>query len=309
MSRHVQGYALAALAAALWAANAPMAKTLLHDDLGWARLSQLRSAGSLLILVLVLAVLRRDLLRVDRRDLPALAFLGTAGLAAVHASYFASIDRLKVGVAVTIQYLAPLLVLVWLRVVHKRRPPRSLWGAVALSIVGSFFVVQAYDAGSLDGLGLLAAVASMVTFAIYMVGSERAGHRHQPVTTLVYAFGFATLLWAIVQPWWSFPVDRLDSPRNALLGAGVIVVGTLLPFVAMVAALRRIPSARAGVVATLEPVLGALFAWVFLGEDLAAAQLAGGAVVVAAVVWVQANAPDLEAEAAPVPARSRVRPA
>jgi drug/metabolite transporter (DMT)-like permease len=273
-----------------------------------ARLSQLRSAASFAILAAVLALARRDLLRVERDAIPALAFLGVAGLALVHATYFVSIDRLQIGVALTIQYLAPLVVLVWLRLRHARRPPSALWGAVALSAVGCFLVVRAYDAGSLDALGVVAAFGSTVAFAIYMVGSERAGHRHEPVTTLVWAFGFASVFWALAQPWWDFPFDRLDSVRNAALAGGVVVVGTLLPFVAMVAALRLIPASRAGVVATLEPVLGAAFAWVLLDESLAAVQVAGGLLVVAAVVWVQANRPDLEAEAAPVPRPRRAGP-
>jgi drug/metabolite transporter (DMT)-like permease len=144
-----------------------------------------------------------------------------------------------------------------------------------------------------------AAFGAALTFAIYMVGSERAGQRHEAVTTLFWTFLFASLLWAIVTPWWSFPFDQIDSAGNALLAAGVIVVGTLLPFICMVAALRHIPAPRAAVVATLEPLLAAVFAWVILGEELAAVQLLGGAAVLGAVVWVQLHRPDLEAEIAP----------
>jgi drug/metabolite transporter (DMT)-like permease len=86
-----------------------------------------------------------------------------------------------------------------------------------------------------------------------MVGSERAGERHEPVTTLFWVFGFATLFWALGTPWWSFPWEGLDSLRNVLFGAGLIIAGTLLPFICIVAALRHIPAPRAAVVATLEP--------------------------------------------------------
>jgi drug/metabolite transporter (DMT)-like permease len=299
-SRHpARGYALAAAGATMWALNGTMARELLDDGVGAVRLAQLRSAGSWLILALALAVGRRDLLRVDRSELPSLALLGVVGLAGVHATYFLAIDRLQIGVAVTIQYLAPLLLLVWLRLAHGRRLARGLWGAVGLSAVGCFFVVRAYDAGSLDGVGVAAAFGAMLTFAIYMVGSERAGRSHEPVTTLFWTFGFATLFWALVAPWWQFPFGRLASVGDLLLAAGVIVVGTLLPFICLVAALRHIPAPRAAVVATLEPVLAALFAWIILGERLTAVQLLGGAAVLGAVVWVQAHRPDLEAELAP----------
>jgi drug/metabolite transporter (DMT)-like permease len=209
VSRARRGYALAALAAALWAANGSIAKALLDDHMSPFRLAQLRSAGSFAVLVVALAATRRDLLRVERDAVPALAFLGIAGLAFVHATYFIAIQSLQIGAALTIQYLAPLLLLVWLRVVHGRRLAPTLWGAVGLSVVGCFFVVRAYHASSLDAGGVAAAFGAAVTFAIYMVGSERAGRRHEPVTTLVWAFGFASLLWAVVTPWWSFPFHYL----------------------------------------------------------------------------------------------------
>jgi drug/metabolite transporter (DMT)-like permease len=301
-----RGYLLAATGAALFSLNGIWARYLLDDGVDAARLSQLRSAGAWLILLLVLGLTRPDLLRVDRSLLPGLALLGVVGLAAVHATFFLAIDRLEIGPALTIQYLAPLLLLVWLRTVHGRRVAPSLWGAVGLSLLGCFLVVEAYDAGDLDAVGLIAAFGSTVTFAIYMVGSERAGHRLEPVTTLVWVFGFATVFWALAAPWWSFPWDGLGSGRNLLYAAALIVAGTLLPFTCIVASLRHIPAPRAAVVATLEPALAGVFAWILLGEELAAVQIAGGAVVLTAVAWVQSRRPDLEAEGAP-PSRSGAR--
>jgi drug/metabolite transporter (DMT)-like permease len=294
-----RGYALAAAGAAMWALNGNLARYLLDDGVSATRLAQLRSGGSWLLLLLALLVTRPDLTRVRPRELPPLAFLGIAGLALVHATYFLAIERLQIGVAVTIQYLAPLVLLLWLRVVHRRRLAASLWGAVALSVAGCFLVVRAYDASALSGVGVAAAFGATITFAIYMVGSERAGHAHEPVTTLFWAFGFASLFWALVDPWWSFPFGQFASARHALLAAGVVVVGTLLPFICMVAALRHLPAPRAAVVATLEPVLAAVFADFLHGQRLAAVQIAGGLAVLAAVVWVQANRPDLETELAP----------
>jgi drug/metabolite transporter (DMT)-like permease len=132
-----------------------------------------------------------------------------------------------------------------------------------------------------------------------MVGSERAGHRHEPATTLLWAFGFASLFWAVVQPWWSFPFGNFGTADALLQGLGVIVIGTLLPFLCIVAALRHLPAPRAAVVATLEPVVAAAFAWVIHDEALATVQIGGGFAVLVAVAWVQSHRPDLEQEAAP----------
>ena len=290
-----RGYALVAAGAAMFALGGNLARYLLDDGVSAVRLSQLRSAGSLIVVAIALAIVRPHLMRVRRDELPQLAFLGICGLALVHATYYAAIDRLEIGVALVIQYTAPLILLVWLRVRYGRRLAPSLWGAVALSIAGCFLVVRAYDPGALDGLGVAAAVGAALTFAIYMVASERAGQRHEPVTTLLWAFLFASLFWAVVQPWWTFPFDRLD----VWLAVGVILVGTLFPFICVVAALRHIPAPRAAIAATLEPVLAAIFAWFMHDEELAAVQISGGVVVLVAVLWVQSHRPDLEAEMAP----------
>jgi drug/metabolite transporter (DMT)-like permease len=294
------GYALAAIAAAMWALNGSFARLLIDDGVSPFHLSEMRSAVSFVLLAGWLAVVNRPQLRVRRAELPALAWLGIGGLACVHATYFLAIERLDVGVALTIQYLGPLLILLWLRLLHGRRMAPSLWGAVALSAVGSFLVVRAYDTESLDGVGLVFAFAAAVTFGIYMVAAERAGRGHAPATTLTYGFGFATLFWLVVRPPWTFPFGDFADAGNLALGVlGVTIVGTLIPFILIVTAVRHIPAPRAAVVATLEPVLAAIIAWPVLDQALAAPQIAGIVVVVGAVVWVQSHRPQLEAERAP----------
>src|SRR3954463_16787892 len=149
-----RGYVLVAVGAAMFALGGNLARYLLDDGVSAARLSQLRSAGSVVLLAAVLAWPRPALMRVERAELPRLAFLGICGLALVHVTYYGAIARLEIGVALVIQYMAPLLLLLWLRFVHGRRLAPSLWGAVALSIAGCTLVVRAYDPGSLDGLGV-----------------------------------------------------------------------------------------------------------------------------------------------------------
>src|SRR5437588_30028 len=177
------GYALAATAATLWALNGSLARFLLDDHMPPARLAELRSVCTAAALLAVLVIARPKLLRVQARDIGRLTILGVVGLAGVNALYFAAIARLKIGVAVTIQYLGPLLLLVWLKLVHRRALPRGLWTAAALSALGCFLVVRAYHPGGLDGVGIAEAFGATVTFAIYLFASEQAGHRYPPATT------------------------------------------------------------------------------------------------------------------------------
>jgi drug/metabolite transporter (DMT)-like permease len=293
------GYALAAVAALMFAVNGSIAKFLLEDGVTAAHLSQLRVTLSFVLLAGALALVDRRRLRIARADVPRMAWLGLAGVAIVQLSYFLAIERLPISVALVIQFTGPLMVLLWLRAVHGRHLKPSLYGAVALSVAGSALVVEIYDAGSLDGLGILFALAAAVTFAIYLIGFERAGHAYDAFTTLAWGLGFATLFWLVVSPPWTFPFGDVSGARNLALALGVVLIGTLSPFLLSVSALRHLPAARVGVVATLEPVLATMIAWAVHDEALAALQVAGGLLVVAAVAWVQTHPPAPEVEVVP----------
>jgi drug/metabolite transporter (DMT)-like permease len=293
------GYALAAGAATLWALNGSLATFLLDDGMPAPRLAEFRAVLSFAIIAIVLATTRRQRLKVQRRHLPRLALLGIVGLAGVNAFYFAAIKRLGVGVALTIQYLGPLLLMLWLTIVHRRALGKAIWLAAAVTIAGCFFVVRAYDPSGLNGTGLLEAAGSAFTFAIYMFASEQAGHEYEPATTLAWAFGFASLFWLVTQPPWTFPFHILDTPGRVACAAYVVIGGTLIPYVLIVTAVRHLPASRAAMIATLEPVLGALLAWPIHGQVLAPLQIAGGVVAIGAILWVQAQRTGFEAELAP----------
>ena len=303
------GYAFAATAATLWALNGSLSRSLLDEGMPPVRLSELRAVCGFVILAAILAVRRPALLRIQRRDVGRLAFLGIFGFAAVNAFYYAAISRLDIGVALTVQYLGPLLLLIWLKLMHRRALPHRLWAAAAVSVAGCFLVVRAFDPGSLDGVGLAEAGGAAVTFALYLYASERAGHRYSPATTLVWAFGFAGLFWAVTEPLWSFPFHELASTGDLALAAYIVIGGTLLPFGLMMAAVRHVPAPRAAVVATLEPVLGAVIAWPLHHQVLSVVQILGVIVVVGAIIWVQAQAPAAGAEFAPAYGTSRRAPA
>jgi drug/metabolite transporter (DMT)-like permease len=293
------GYALAATAAVLWALNGSLARFLLDDHLSPGRLAELRSVSTFVLLCAGIAITRPRLLRIEWSDTGRFALLGIVGLGGVSAFYFAAVARLDVGVALTIQYLGPLVLLLWLKVVHGRALARGLWGAAALCVAGCFLVVGAYHPGGLDGIGVLEAFGATATFAIYLFAAERAGQRYPPATTVVWGFGMASLLWLVTEPIWTFPTEPISSPRNLAFAVYIVIGGTLVPFACMIAATRHLPAPRAGVVATLEPVLGALLAWPIHNQRLSPLQIAGGLLVVGAIIWVQAQRLEPEAELAP----------
>jgi drug/metabolite transporter (DMT)-like permease len=199
-----------------------------------------------------------------------------------------------------IQYLAPVFVALWARFIAHEAVRRRLWVAIALSLAGLAFVVELPSGFTLDAVGVTACVSAALAYAVYVLMAERSLRRgRDALSLLAWGFAFATLFWAVVQPWWSFPVERVDgsasllgriadaeAPVWLLLGF-IIALGTVVPFVFLITALRHVPATRVTAVAMLEPVLAALVAFAWLGEEISGLQAVGGALVLAGVVLAQ----------------------
>jgi drug/metabolite transporter (DMT)-like permease len=305
--RPALGYALVWSAVVLWSLNAVIAKIVLDSaGLSSLRLAQVRATGAALLLMLVVALLRPSTLRTNRRELGFLAVFGILGLAFVQLFYFVGIHRLDIGIALVIQYLAPVFVALWARFYEHEPVRRRLWLAIALSLLGLSLVVELWGDGSaLDGLGVVACLVTALAYAAYVLMAERSLERGRDAYSLLaWGFTFAALFWAVVQPWWSFPMEIVDGSVSLLgrfddvtapvwlLLAYIVVLGTVVPFILLVSALHHVPATRVTIVAMLEPVLAAIVAWVWLGEELAAVQIAGGLIVLAGILLAQTSRGD-----------------
>lgn len=282
-------------AATCWGVAAVMAKVAFDHGVPPLRMAEARVAVALFFLLLILAWRGRDQLRLPQGSLPVLVAFGLC-VAGVNATYYIAIDRLAVGVAVSLQYTAPVLLLGLAALTSLRRPqlrPRRLaWVAAALTLAGAVLVSRAFEGfRHVNGGGLLAAGASALLFGGYLLTAGWAGRRGvPPATVLFWGFVVAVAAWSVLAPWWSWPVGELDQPKVALSVLGVGLIGTLLPFFLAVGAVRILTAATAGTAATAEPPAAALLAWIFLGQHLSAVQLGGGVLVVAGVVLAQRTA-------------------
>jgi drug/metabolite transporter (DMT)-like permease len=295
------GVAMVAGAAVLFGINGSVSKVVLESGLTSVQLTQARSIGAALGFALILALTDPGRLRVTWRELPFLLVFGITGVAFVQWFYFLSIHRLPVGIALLIEYLAPLLVALWARYVLHESVRRRIWAALALALVGLSLIVELWGAGesALDSLGIAASLAACVAYAVYILMAERGVTRRDPISLTAYGFAFAALFWLAVQPLWEFPFATMDDSvsllgnldhRTAplwLLVAFVVLVGTMATFALVVSALRHLSATRVGIVAMLEPVAAAAVAWAWLGETLGTAQLIGGAIVLAGIALAQ----------------------
>jgi drug/metabolite transporter (DMT)-like permease len=294
------GYGMAFTAATLWAVNGVISKVIIESgEIAAPRLTEVRTTGAFLMLAAALLLVRPQSLRIRRGELPVLLTFGVLGLAFVQWFYFEAISRLDIGVALLIQYIAPVLVALWARFAYHEPVRRRIWAALALSILGIALLVELWSGLTLDGLGVAAALGSAVTFAVYILSAERAVTRRDPVSLVCYGFLLASIFWAVLQPWTSFPVELVDESVSLLgrledlslpvwlLMGWMVVLGTIVPFALLAASLRHIPASRAAITAMFEPVAATVFAFAWLGESLTAFQLIGGLVVLAAILLAQ----------------------
>jgi drug/metabolite transporter (DMT)-like permease len=294
-----RGYAMALGASLLWGLNGAVSKVTLVGAFSSLELVELRSLGAFAVLAAGLLVLAPHTLRVRRAELPALVAFGVAGLAFVQLLYLIAIRRLDVGVALLIEYTAPVLVALYARFVLKEHVRNRVWAAIALALAGLALIVDLAHGITLDGVGVLAATAAAVAYAVYVLLAERSVGDRSVVSLLCYGFGFASVFWAFVAPWWNFPFAVLGEDVSLLghlaehrlpvwlLMTSNILVGTVIPFFLLVRALRHLPATRVAIAAMAEPVVATIVAWAWLGEALGPAQLVGGAIVLAGIGLAQ----------------------
>lgn len=299
--RPVLGYVLVWSAVVLWSVNATVAKVVLESGgLSALRLAEVRATGSGLLLLLFVALTRPEKLRLTRRDLAFFTIFGVFGLALVQFFYFVGIQHLEIGIALVIQYVAPVLVALWARFFVQEPVRRRLWVAIALSLGGLSLVVDLWSGVTLDGIGVAACLGAAVAYALYILMADRSLQSGRDAYSLLaWGFAYASVFWAIAQPWWSFPgapvsgdaslLGRLEDTSAPvwLLLAYIVVLGTIVPFVLIVTALHHVPATRVTVIAMLEPALAAVVAFAWLGEELGGTQIVGGVVVLSGVVLAQ----------------------
>jgi drug/metabolite transporter (DMT)-like permease len=286
--------------AALFGLAAIVSKMSLTAGIAPARLSALRCTGAALGLLLFLGLTQPSRLRISRRDLPLLAVVALTGAALIQWLYFTAIDRLPVGIALLLEFTGPLMIAVYARVVQRQAVSRRVWLALGLALVGLAMVAQVFGGGAgLDPLGVAAGLAAAVCLAAFYLLSKRALELHHPLTLTFWMFALAALFWAVAEPWWTFDASILTDQASMLGGLDqltvpvwvpvlwLVVLGTLMPYALEIASLRHLTPTSTGIVGMSEPVIAAVIAWVWLGESLDAAQVAGALLVLAGVALVQ----------------------
>ncbi len=293
--RPVSGLGFALLSSSSFGLSGPLARGLM--DAGWSSAAAVTARILLAAAVLTPAAViqLRGRWSVLRRNAGLITAYGLIAVAGCQLAYFNAVAHLQVGVALLIEYTAPVAVVGWLWLRHAQRPGRLTVVGAVIGAAGLVLVLDLLSGAVVSPVGALWALGAMVGAAVYFVLSSQED-TGLPATVLAAAgllLGGAVLLLAgalgtvpfamsadpvvfasLSVPWW-VPVLALG------------VVTAALAYVSGIAATRRLGSRLASFVALFEVLAALAFAWLLLGEAPRGLQIVGGVLILAGVVVVK----------------------
>jgi drug/metabolite transporter (DMT)-like permease len=296
--RHGQGAGLviALVSAASFGLSGSLARSLL--DLGWtpAAVVAVRVLGAFaLLLVPCLLLLRRSGLPSLRQSGHLVAY-GVVAVALAQLCYFSAVQYLSVGVALLLEYLAPVLLIFFHWARSRRRPAASVFVGAVLALLGLVFVLDLRGGVTLNPVGVLWGLGAAVCLCAYFVLSEEgAGAPVSPLllTTVGTGVGGAVILGAA-----AVGVLPLAARTGETVLAGsrvgwwlpallLVGVSAVLAYLSGIVAVRRLGSSVASFVSLAEVIFAVVFAVILLAQQPSASQLVGGALVLAGIAVVQ----------------------
>lgn len=294
-SKQGAGLALALLSAATFGTSGSFARSL--TDAGWSPAAAVagRIGAAALLLAVPAVVSLHGQWRLLPRKVGMVVTYGLVAVAGAQVCFFNAIQTLSVGVALLLEYLGTVLVVGWMWARHGHQPRRLTAAGSTVALLGLVLVLDLIGHSRLDLVGVLWGLGAAVGLATYFVLSSDADNDLPPVVVAGAGMivGAAALL----------GLGALGAlPMHASFGevgfagrqvswlvplAGLAVVSAAVAYVAGIAAARILGARLSTFVGLTEVIFAVLFAWGLLGELLTAAQLLGGALIVAGIALVR----------------------
>ena len=279
----------------MFASNGIASKLLLDGHITAWRLAQIRALSACAILAIYLWRKAPTTFRIKRSEILPLVSYGIIGIAMVQALYFVSISRMHVSIALLIEFTAPVWIVVYLRVVKRRHVPNQMWLALVLALTGLALIAQVWDGLTLDGIGVIAGFGASFALAFCFLCGESLTEKRDNQSITMWGFFFAGFAWCLVLPIWSFPFDLFTTSiplAGALEGSStpgwvlilyVVLVGTIFPYLCVMAGLKNLKASTTSTFGLLEPIFAGIVAWIWFTESWTVIQLIGGVVVIAGI--------------------------
>lgn len=285
------GLLFATASAFTFGMSGPFAKSLM--EAGWSPTAAVtaRLAGGALVLALAATLIKPDWLHQARDHARTVLVYGLIPVAGAQLCYYNAVAHLSVGVALLLEYTAPILVVGWLWATTKQPPSKLTLAGVGLAIAGVTLVLDVFSAGHrIDPIGLAWALAAALCAAFYFMMSARAtsdGSGLHPITLsaggLVVAAIAVTLLgFGEVLPLAFTANDAAVAGTTVSWLVPVLMLGvvsTATAYTLGISGVSRLRPSFASLVGLTEVLFAVLAAWLLIGEHIGGMQAAGGAIV------------------------------
>jgi drug/metabolite transporter (DMT)-like permease len=266
--------------------------TVVMKHLPALRLAEVRSVSAVVILGTYVLFTRPEIIKVKKSEIPRLALYGVVGFAFVNFGYLYGIQRgVPLGLVLIIEFTAPIWIALWIKIVRRGFVANEMWLAVALSFTGLILVAKVWEGFTFDLLGLIAASLCAFCLAAYFLMSEKIGKNREPIATMIFGMGFASIFWLVVLPPWSFPFEVFSMQMDLggiaqgtalpgwLLICAAAIFGTVVPYMLVLSGMKMLTASTSSVIGMLEPVIAGAFAWIWFGQSWDFIQLIGAAIV------------------------------
>jgi drug/metabolite transporter (DMT)-like permease len=290
-----RGTVLIVLASICFGTSGPLVKPTMDAGLSPQQVTSFRICVAAALLLAFVAVRRPALLRIRRQDWRLLAAYGLVGVAGVQLLYFAAVSRIPIGVAMLLEFTAPVMVALWVRFVRKVVLPPRMWVGTALALLGLAMVAEVWQGLRLDALGLLLGIGAALCAAAYFLIGEHAVGALQPLGLVTWGMVVGGVAIAVLAPPWSLPAATMG--RAADFGGMAVpvwallltcaVLSTAIAYLLSISAMQYLPSNVLSVIALCEPIVATTLAWLMLGQALTVVQIVGAAVLLAGATVVQ----------------------
>jgi drug/metabolite transporter (DMT)-like permease len=290
-----RGYFFIAAASFCWGGAAVFGKAIFngtlfsgHTLISPVVLTQARTSFAVLVLGLLLLLrFGRSIFSIRRHDLVLCALVGTLGVACSNYFYYFAVQKTTVSLAITVQYTAPVWVLLYMVGRGRERATARKAAAVLVALVGTAMAIGLLNSSiQLNLLGVGASLLASFGYAFYNISGQGLVMRNHPLTVMFYILVSSTILWLVVNPPWRLVAQHFTGEQWGFLFA-FACLSMVLPYMLYLSGFKYLDPTRAVITSCLEPVFAILFAVTFVGETLRPLQVAGIAAVLIATMMVQ----------------------
>lgn len=300
--RLVTGIPLAMVAAASFGLSGSLAKGLM--GIGWTAGSAVLARVTIAALVLAIPGLMalRGRWHLLRESIGTIIAYGLFAVAGAQLFYFFAVQTLDVGIAMLIEYLAPVAVVLYLWVRHGHKPNKLTAIGALIAAAGLMLLINVFGGAQVSLVGMGWALAAMVGATVYFIISGDNSNPLPPITLAAAGLMVAAFVLAVAATSGLLPMGvatgHVDfAPISMPAWLVVLLLGVItaaIAYVAGIGATRRLGARLGSFVALTEVLAAAVFAWVLLSEAPAPIQIAGAVLVLAGVIVVKLGEPNPE---------------